>query len=241
MPDHTRASRDSEPPAGVLVDFHGTLAQVEDPITWVRAAAADCGVVLDVLRATALADRYLTAGRPGGPPPARIPPPLAEVYADRDLDEYAHRAAYVGLAAAVNCGIDGMAEALYERIRQPGGWVAYPDAAPTLATLARAGLPVALVSNIGFDLRPVTEALGLAEHLTAHVLSYEVGRVKPDPAIFMQACTAIGVPPEKVLMVGNSPDDAGAVDLGARAYLVPTLPAGEANDLPAVLRLAGLP
>ena len=34
------------PLAAVLIDFHGTLAQVEDPVDWVLAAADDCGETL---------------------------------------------------------------------------------------------------------------------------------------------------------------------------------------------------
>src|SRR5207245_11562085 len=86
------------PPSAVLFDFHGTLAQVEDPVVWVTAAASACGTRLGTAAATLLADRLVTAGRAGGPAPHRVPPHLAEVYADRDLYEHAHRAAYVGLA-----------------------------------------------------------------------------------------------------------------------------------------------
>ena len=75
-----------------------------------------CGTTLDRGRATALADRLVTAGRAGGPRPDRVPPHLAEVWADRDLTAHAHRAAYTGLAATVAAGIDGLAEALYERL-----------------------------------------------------------------------------------------------------------------------------
>ena len=63
----------------VLFDFHGTLAQVEDPVAWVTAAAAACGTQLDRGRATILADRLVTAGRAGGPLPHRVPPQLAGV------------------------------------------------------------------------------------------------------------------------------------------------------------------
>ncbi|MBM0234221.1 haloacid dehalogenase, partial [Micromonospora sp. STR1_7] len=55
-----RASR--RPVKAVLFDFHGTLAQVEEPRRWVLEAAAACGVSLDPVRATSLADRLLTAG-----------------------------------------------------------------------------------------------------------------------------------------------------------------------------------
>ena len=108
----------------VLFDFHGTLAQVEEPGDWVLAAAAACGVSLDRVRATALADRLLTAGRAGGPLPARVPPRLAELWADRDLYEHAHRAAYTGLAETVDAGIEGFADALYERVLVPAGLAA---------------------------------------------------------------------------------------------------------------------
>ena len=100
-----RASR--RPVKAVLFDFHGTLAQVEEPRQWVLEAAAACGVTLDRVRATSLADRLLTAGRAGGPLPARVPPRLAELWADRDLYQHAHRGAYTGLAETVDAGIDG--------------------------------------------------------------------------------------------------------------------------------------
>ncbi|PZG03931.1 haloacid dehalogenase, partial [Micromonospora craterilacus] len=203
----------------VLLDFHGTLAQVEEPRAWVLAAAAACGVQLDPVRATALADRLLTAGRAGGPLPARVPPRLAELWADRDLYPYAHRGAYTGLAETVDAGIDGLAEALYERLLVPEGWVPYPDTAPILAALRGAGVRVAVVSNIGFDLRPIFDAWGLTDLVDAFVLSYEVGRCKPDPAIFWRACGMLGVDPEEALMVGDTPADAGAVNAGCAALV----------------------
>src|SRR5438045_87197 len=96
---------------GVLFDFHGTLAQVEDPVSWVLAAAATCGRQLDRGAATVLADRLVTAGRAGGPRPYRVPPHLAEHWADRDLYAHSHRAAYTGLAATVHTDVDGLADA----------------------------------------------------------------------------------------------------------------------------------
>ncbi len=138
----------------MLFDFHGTLAQVEDPVGWVQAAAGDLGVELDRMRATVLSDRLVTAGRPGGPLPHRVPPHLADVWADRDLYEHAHRAAYTGLLDTVDTGIEGLADALYDRLLDPRGWLPYADTHDTLRALRAARVPVALVSNIGFDLRP---------------------------------------------------------------------------------------
>lgn len=251
MPDHAeppkpRTSRTAAPARkptrrpveAVLFDFHGTLAQVEDSVTWVEAAAAACGTTLDRARATALADRLVTAGRAGGPLPRRVPPHLAEVWAERDLHPAAHRAAYVGLAATVDTGVDGLPEALYERLLTPDGWLPYADTVATLRALRAAGVPVAVVSNIGFDLRPHFAAWGLTDLIDAFVLSYEVGRCKPDPAIFLRACGMLGVDPERALMVGDTPADAGAVRAGCATLVLPAAEAGQSNGLAAVLDLA---
>jgi HAD superfamily hydrolase (TIGR01509 family) len=234
--DRSPASR--RPVEAVLLDFHGTLAQVEEAREWVQAAAAACGVTLERVRATALADRLLTAGRAGGPLPTRVPPRLAELWADRDLYPHAHRGAYTGLAATVDAGIDGFAEALYERVTLAEGWVPYPDTGPTLEALRRAGVKMAVVSNIGFDIRPIMDSWGFDKLVDAYALSYEVGRCKPDPGIFLRACGMLGVDPERALMVGDTPADAGAVRAGCAALVLPAAEAGRPNGLGAVLDLA---
>jgi HAD superfamily hydrolase (TIGR01509 family) len=238
----------SEPPHlpdrqvdAVLFDFQGTLAQVEDPVDWVIAAAAACGAELDRAKATVLADRLVTAGRAGGPLPYRVPPHLAEVWADRDLYEHCHRAAYTGLAATVSTEIAGLTDALYDRLLVPQGWLPYADTEPTLRTLHDAGIRVGVVSNIGFDIRPHFAAWGLDGLVDAFVLSYEVGRCKPDRAIFLYACGMVGADPARTLMVGDTPADAGAVKAGCAALVLPAAEPGRTNGLRATLALAGCP
>ena len=223
----------------MLFDFHGTLAQVEEPVTWVLAAAAACGRELDRGRATVLADRLVTAGRAGGPKPNRVPPHLAEHWADRDLYEHSHRAAFTGLAETVSTDVDGLAEALYERLLGPDGWLPYADTEATLRTLQEAGIKIAVVSNIGFDIRPHFAAWGLDTLVDSFALSYEIGRMKPDPAIFLRACGMIGADPERTLMVGDTPADAGAVQAGCSALVLPAAEAGRHNGLGATLALTG--
>ncbi|WP_306205119.1 HAD family hydrolase [Actinoplanes sp. RD1] len=223
----------------VLFDFHGTLAQVEDAVTWVTAAAAACGSTIDRGKATILADRLVTAGRAGGPLPRRVPIHLAEHWADRDLYEHSHRAAYTGLAATVSTDVEGLADALYDRLLAPDGWLPYPDTGPTLRTLHEAGIKVGVVSNVGFDIRPLFAAWGLDGLIDAWALSYEVGRTKPDPAIFLRACGMLGVDPERTLMVGDTPADAGAVQAGCAALVLPAAEPGRPNGLSASLALAG--
>ncbi|MEV0429223.1 HAD-IA family hydrolase [Micromonospora sp. NPDC050495] len=224
--------------AAVLLDFHGTLAQVEDPLDWVLAAAGSCGAELDRARATSLADRLLTAGRAGGPLPARVPPRLAELWADRDLYPHAHRAAFTGLAETVDAGIEGFADALYDRLLVPEGWVPYPDTEAVLKALRQGGVKIGVVSNIGFDIRPLFAAWGLDGLVDAYALSYEVGRCKPDPGIFLRACGMLGVDPEQTLMVGDTPADAGAVRAGCAVLVLPCADAGRPNGLGGVLDLA---
>ena len=225
----------------MLFDFHGTLAQVEDAVAWVLAAAAACGRELDRAKATVLADRLVTAGRAGGPVPHRVPPHLAEHWADRDLYEHSHRAAYTGLAATVATDVEGLADALYDRLLGPAGWLPYADAEATLRSLHDRGVRVAVVSNVGFDIRPHFAAWGLAGMIDAFALSYEVGRTKPDPAIFLRACGMLGVDPERTLMVGDTQADAGAVRAGCAALVLPSAEPGHPNGLGATLALAGCP
>jgi len=161
------------------------------------------------------------------------------VWAERDLYEHAHRAAYTGLAATVQTSIEGLAEALYERLLHPHGWIAYADTLRTLTALKAAGVRVGVVSNVGFDIRPVLASFGLEPLIDTYTLSFEFGRCKPDPAIFSYACAGLDVEPRNTLMVGDSAADAAAVAVGCAAYLVPAAAAGEPNGLGAACALAG--
>jgi HAD superfamily hydrolase (TIGR01509 family) len=227
----------SRPVDAVLFDFHGTLAQVEDPVAWVLAAAGACGHDLDRAKATVLADRLVMAGRAGGPLPHRVPPHLAEHWAERDLYAHAHRAAYTGLAATVPTDVEGLADALYDRLLGPAGWLPYADTEATLRSLRGSGVKVGVVSNIGFDIRPHFAAWGFDTLIDAFALSFEVGRTKPDPAIFLRACGMLGVDPENTLMVGDSQADAGAVQAGCAALVLPAAGPGRPNGLSATLAL----
>jgi HAD superfamily hydrolase (TIGR01549 family) len=98
---------------------------------------------------------------------------------------------------------------------------------------------VAVVSNIGFDIRPLFAAWGIADLVDAFALSYEVGRCKPDPVIFRTACRMLGVDPARALMVGDTPADAGAVRAGCAALVLPAADPGGVNGLGAAVALAG--
>ncbi len=68
-----------------------------------------------------------------------------------------------------------------------------------------------------------------------------MGRCKPDPAIFLRACGMLGVDPERTLMVGDTPADAGAVRAGCAALVLPASPPGARHGLGMVLDLCPPP
>jgi putative hydrolase of the HAD superfamily len=156
-----------------------------------------------------------------------------------------HRAAFTGQTVAALTGLvpdpESAAARLYARHMQPEAWEAYPDAEGVLKELRRRGVPVAVVSNIGWDLRPVFVAHGLDVHVDSYVLSYELEVQKPDPRIFRAACGAIGVRPDEALMVGDDlAADGGAVRVGCAFHRVlPLTPAERPNALEEVLGLVG--
>ena len=114
--------------------------------------------------ATVLADRLVTAGRAGGPPPARVPPHLIEVWAERDLYAHAHRAAYTGLAATVDAGIDGPRRRALRAAAAPGGLAGLRGRrGRRWRRCKRPACAIGVVSNIGFDIRPICAAFGLAD------------------------------------------------------------------------------
>lgn len=96
-----------------------------------------------------------------------------------------------------------------------------------------------VVSNIGWDLRPVFREHGLDPYVDTYVLSYEHGIRKPDPRLFATACEALGAEPGRTLMVGDDRRaDGGAAALGCGVHFVDHLPVTERPDaLRAVLDL----
>jgi putative hydrolase of the HAD superfamily len=199
-----------------MFDFSGTLMRIEPALSWLRVAAERTGTELDEAELARDAAALEAAGAlPGGGSPHRVPPELAELWRVRDRDAGGHRALYTALARQVPLPRPEIYDALYDRHMEPEAWRPYPDTAEVLRTLSERGIGIAVVSNIGWDLRPVFRAHGLAGWVDAFVLSYEHGVQKPDPRLFRLACEALGPPPERVLMVGDDPvADQGAAALG---------------------------
>jgi HAD superfamily hydrolase (TIGR01493 family) len=169
---------------------------------------------------------------------ARSPEELAK---GRDLSERAHRACWTALYSAADVVADGLGEILYEREVSADAWMPFPDTKPTLAALRDAGIPMVVVSDTGWDIRPVLAKHELLDFFAGLVLSYEHEAAKPAPQLFAAACEQLGVAAEDALMVGdNALTDGGAIEAGVRVYLLPAQHEAGPRGLDAVLRLVGI-
>lgn len=211
--------------SAVLFDFSGTLFRLEEQDSWFAGMAVDEHEVDGHVQAELM--RRLTA------PTGRSVTMTDEQYqawANRDLAPHLHREAYLHVLRESGLA-DHHAESLYNRVIDPASWTAYPDTARVFKSLKAQGLRTAVVSNIAFDVRPGFTAIGAAEHVDEFVLSFEVGAVKPDPAIFTTALQRLGVAAQEALMVGDSEEaDGGAREVGCQFALVDPLPTEQRPD-----------
>ncbi|GAB2872000.1 HAD family hydrolase [Lentzea nigeriaca] len=187
-----------------LFDFSGTLFRLEHPelasnADLMRALTAPVGIADD------------------------MDPELVDAWYRRDLDPDVHRWVHVRVLNDANVPD---AETLYDQLIDAESWQPYPDTKATLEHLA--DVPVAVVSNIGWDIRPVFERFGLTHLVDEFVLSYEEGVIKPDPKIFTTACERLGVDPRNAVMVGDSEEaDGGAEAVGCAFRLVNPVPTSD--------------
>lgn len=216
----------------VLFDFSGTLMRAEPADQRVHAVLAEAGISVPDAEVREWARRLdASGGLPGGHGAVDVPERYRHDWERRDLDPAAHRAAYTGLIRHSGWPWPELADAVYDRSTLPQTWDPYPDTLSTVSALAERGIRTAVVSNIGWDPRPVLAAHGLTAPFDAILLSYEEGVCKPDPAIFTKACARLGVAPQDALMVGDDRRaDGGAEAVGIRTFFVDPLPVHERPD-----------
>ena len=70
----------------------------------------------------------------------------------------------------------------------------YDDSLEVVRALKDRGTATALVSNCSHNTRPIVDRLGLEREFDAVILSFEVGAMKPDPAIYRKALSRLGDP-----------------------------------------------
>lgn len=210
-----------------MFDFSGTLFRLEHKQSWLTDLVDADGDPFDLEAQTELL-RRMTA-------PVTLTVALDDVHRhaweNRDLRPDLHHKAYLEILR--QCGVPRVeqAKALYDRLIDPAEWTPYPDAEAVLEKLAAKGIAVGVLSNIAFDIRPAFSRHGLDAYVDEFVLSYEVGAIKPDPAVFRLLLDRLGAAPEHALMVGDSEEaDGGARAVGAAFALVDPLPTHERTD-----------
>lgn len=178
-------------PAAVSFDVGGTLIEPWPSVGHVYAAMAQrwCGEAPD---AAAVNRRFHAA------------------WASRGTGFDYSRAAWAELVAATLRGLSPVAEspeffvALYNHFAGPDPWWVFPDVIPALRMLQGRGVRLAVVSNWDPRLRPLLRALKLADYFEVIVVSGEVGWHKPDARLFEYAAERLGLPPDRILHVGDS-------------------------------------
>jgi putative hydrolase of the HAD superfamily len=93
------------------------------------------------------------------------------------------------------------------------------DAESVLRSIKQSGRRTALISDCTHELPAFLPSLPIAPLLDVNVFSVEVGRCKPDPQIYLEACRRLEVAPEHCLYLGDggSRELTGAAAVGMTA------------------------
>jgi len=213
------------PLKAVLFDYGDTL------ITYSRSAAAPY-----LLTAYEAINRRLKEELAREVPPAAllveqvsagVDDVLARHYQTGSLQEVDIAAVYAARFAELGLSLPAEVLDWVMQAEQEAWWQAVgpgPFSRPTLQALHAAGLRLGIVSNAAFLPRLMDQSVvrkGLAPFLTSTTWSSEVGRRKPDPAIFHAALARVDSRPEEALFVGDrlGEDILGARAVGMRAVL----------------------
>jgi putative hydrolase of the HAD superfamily len=189
----------------VTIDAFGTLVELENPVARLRAALAKRGVERDngsVAKAFAAEVEYYLVHKGEGRDEATLTDLrdrcagvfLSGVAPELDATEFAP--AFVG--SLVFRPLDGVV--------------------PALGRLRRAGLELACVTNWDVGIGEQLERAGLDTYLSAIVSSAETGAEKPDPRVFAEAVTRLGVEPGRTLHIGDDEADRAGAEAAGLAF-----------------------
>jgi putative hydrolase of the HAD superfamily len=161
-----------------------------------------------------------------------------EIAKGRDKSASLHRQCWSSLWAQLEQRCPGVSEVLYEFETSAAGWSPYVDTAAVLTNLSERHIPVVIISDVAFDLRPILRHYNLDHLVHTYVLSGEHGTIKPELHLFRVALDAVGVAAEHALMVGdNHINDGAAIDAGIRTVLLPPVAHGSPRGLSVILDL----
>lgn len=119
---------------------------------------------------------------------------------------------------AVGADDDVLVERLWAHYLDPRAWWVDVGALNVLGQVARTGVKLGIVSNWDNRLRILYTRFALDRMFPVLICSAELGVEKPDPEIFLAACTAAGVRPCEAVHIGD--DAVNDVEGANRAGLV---------------------
>jgi putative hydrolase of the HAD superfamily len=135
---------------------------------------------------------------------------------------------------------DACFSALYDAFTKREAWRIFDDVEETLDALDVRRVRMGVLSNWDERLRPLLTTLDLARRFEWTVVSAEVQREKPEPAIFHIAVERAGIARERILYVGDNVDLdlKGALGAGLPALLIDR--SGRSDHPRAIRRLTEL-
>lgn len=114
----------------------------------------------------------------------------------------------------------------------------FPDTRRVLDDLSRCGLKLGIVSDNWPSLDRRYRQLGLRHYFDAFAVSALVGCWKPCELMYTTAIDELGLPPELLMFVDDSPENvAAAVRLGLRGIVISRYGETRETDLPVVTSL----
>ena len=221
---------------GIILDAVGTLIDPTPSVAEVYAAAADRqGLAVDRGEVKARFGRYFRDDE--------VDDQLGPMVTDEAIEHRRWRRIVANVLPDLPDPDRAFAE-LWDHFGRPTAWRCFADIAPGLRALRDAGWPVRIASNFDGRLRDVVAGLadlhGFADIL---IISSEVGHRKPHPRFYRAACASLGLSPDRVLCVGDDPENdvLGPERAGLRGALLARdgrCPVGLVSfpDLPALAR-----
>ena len=133
------------------------------------------------------------------------PSDFANTFGKRN-DEILHELFGQGIATEWIESVSEAKEQAYRRLLRERGLLPLPGALDWLRRLQEAGWKQALASSAPRpNIDAALEAIAFGRFLDAVVSADEVGRGKPDPALFLEAARRLGVPPARCVVVEDAP------------------------------------
>lgn len=209
----------------VLLDWGHTLFDTPGSVDFILAFAHASAVEIDRDEVHGLWDDARLRSRSA-----------SEIAKGRDKSAKLHRQCWMALWRQLETRCPGVSEALYEFETSAAGWSPYVDTAEVLQALSDRHIPVVIVSDVAFDLRPILRHYHLDQFVHTFVLSGEHGTIKPERKLFTIALNAVGVTPDRALMVGdNHINDGAAIDVGIQTLLLAPNGVGKPRGLQIVV------